>query len=385
MVLEKYARELYLCNRCGYCREMIDPTRGVYGICPSWEARGFESYTARGTIHIARAIYEGRLRPTKHLAEHVFSKCLLCKNCQTHCPLEVDIISVTKALRQDLFQAGLLPEPLKERDSDVRRNHNVFGEVSSDRTNWASGLELPRKGPTLYFAGCYDAYRYPQTARATVAILKEAGVDVAYLGEDEWCCGLPQLHDGNIVLAEENIKHNLDVIKKSGAKRVVTSCPGCYTALKSEYAKLIGKIPFEVIHISEFIAKLINAGKIASNEVVNKKVTYHDPCHLGRYEGVYEEPRKVIQAINGVELVEMQKNRENAMCCGAGTEVYIMDPDLATSIAKTRVEEAEETGAEAIVTACPMCVTNLKPAAKKAGIEVYDLPMFIAASMGLKV
>lgn len=364
---------------------MIDPTGGVYRICPPREVRGFESYTARGTIHIARAIYEERLRPTKRLAEHIFSKCLLCRNCQSHCPLEVDIISVTKALRQDLFRAGLLPEPLKERDSNVGQNHNVFGEVSSDRTDWASGLELPPKGHTLYFAGCYDAYRYPQIARATVAILKEAGVNVAYLGEDEWCCGLPQFHDGNIVLAEENMKHNLDVIKTSGAKRVVTSCPGCYTALKSEYPKIIGKIPFEVIHISELIAELMDAGKITLNEAVNEKVTYHDPCHLGRYEGVYEEPRKVIQAIPGVELVEMQRNRENAWCCGASTEVYVMDPDLAASIAKTRVEEAEKTGAEAIVTACTMCVTNLKPAAKKAGIEVYNLPMFVAAAMGLKV
>jgi heterodisulfide reductase subunit D len=385
MVLEKYARELYRCNRCGYCREMIDPTRGVYRICPPREVRGFESYTARGTIHIARAIYEGRLKPTKRLAEHIFSKCLLCKNCQSHCPLDDDIISVTKALRQDLFRAGFVPEPLRERDSNVGQNHNVFGESPSDRTYWASGLELPKKGHTLYFAGCYDAYRYPKTARATVAILEEAGMNVAYLGEDEWCCGLPQFHDGNIVLAEENVKHNLDVIKASGAKRVVTSCPGCYTALKSEYSKITGEIPFEVIHISELVAELIDTGKITLNEAENEKVTYHDPCHLGRYEDVYEEPRKVIQAVPGIELVEMQRNRENAMCCGAGTEVYVMDPDLSASIAKMKVEEAEKTGAKVIMTACPMCVTNLRPAAKKAGIEVRDLPMLIAAAMGLKV
>ena len=385
MTLEKYHRELYLCNRCGYCREMIDPTVEAYRICPAYEAKGFESYTARGTIHIARALYEGRLKPDKRLAQHIFSKCTLCKNCQVHCPPEVDILSVMKALRQDLVGRGLLPEPLKERDSNVEQRHNVFGELAADRTIWASGLQLPRKGEILYFAGCYDAYRYPQTARATIAILTEAGVNVAYLGEDEWCCGLAQFMDGNIATAEKKMKHNVDAIKASNAKVVVTSCPGCYTALKTEYPKIIGKIPFKVVHFSEFIKELIDAGKIVLNKPINKKVTYHDPCHLGRYEGVYNKPRDIIRAVPGIELVEMRRSRENAWCCGGSTEIYLMNPDLAANITEARVQEGANTGASAIVTTCPMCVTNLRPVAKKAGLEVYDLPVFVASALGLRV
>jgi len=364
---------------------MIDPTVGAYRICPPREVRGFESYTGRGTIHIARAIYEGRLKPYERLAEHVYAKCLLCKNCQVHCPNEVDIISVTRGLRQDLVRAGLLPNPLKERDSNVKEKHNVFGEAPANRASWARDLKLPNKGDILYYAGCYDAYRYPETARATVAILRKAGVNVAYLGENEWCCGLPEFADGNIVLAEENALHNVNAIKASSAKKVVTSCPGCYTALKSEYPEVVGKIPFEVVHVSEAIAELLDARKIKLNKVIKKKVTYHDPCHLGRYEEVYEEPRKVIRATPGVELVEMQRNRKHAWCCGAGTETYVMDSDLSTRIAKTRIEEAYETGAEAIVTACPQCLNVLTPAAKRAKMDIYNLPVIVAEAMGLKI
>lgn len=364
---------------------MIDPDRGVYGICPPYEVRGFESYTARGTIHIARALYEGRLKLSKRLAEHIYAKCLLCKNCQVHCGSEVDIMSVMKALRQDIFRAGLLPEALKERDASVRAKHNVFSESPAKQGSLIEDLNLPSKGKTLYFAGCYNTYRYPETSKATIAILKQAGMDVAYLGEDEWCCGLPEFHDGNIVLAEENAVHNVNAIKASGAELVITACPGCYTALKSEYPKIVGNLPYKVVHISEVITKLLDAGKIKLSKTINKKLTYHDPCHLGRYEGIYEQPRKPLRLIKGVELVEMRKNRKNAWCCGAGTEVFILDPDLTATIAQTRVKEAVETGTDTIITACPQCVNTLTPAAKRVKMEVVDLPIIVAKAMGLKI
>jgi len=364
---------------------MIDPTTQTYGICPPRDIRGFESYTGRGTIHIARAIYEGRLKVSEKLASHIYSKCLLCRNCQVHCPNEVNVTSVMKALREEIARAGMLPLPLKERDGKIQQDHNVLGNPPSKRGAWAERFSLGGKGEVLYFAGCYDSYRYPTTAIATVAILKEAGLDVCHLGKDEWCCGLPALHDGNIALAEECAMHNAERIAASGAKKIVTSCPGCYTALKSEYPSILGNGKIEVAHISQVVSELLEAGKIKMTKTINRKITYHDPCHLGRYEGIYDEPRRVIGKIPGIEMVEMLRNQKQAWCCGAGTETNILDNNLSTEIAKTRIKEACQTGADELITACPQCLTILTQAAKRTKMRVRNLPVVVAEAMGIDI
>lgn len=377
--------EMFRCSRCGYCREMVYPQTGTYKICPPYEARRWESYTARGRIAIARAILDGKIEYSDRLVERVYSD-LLCANCKEHCGPGVDTLSVIRAMREDMVNLGLEPAPLKEVDSNVERFYNVFGKSAVIRTEWAKELNFPNKGNVLYFTGCYDSFRYPETARAVVAILKKGGIDPAYLGEEEWCCGLPQLVNGHVDLAERMMRHNVEAIKASGAEMVVTSCAGCYHALKSEYPKVLGELPCKLVHVSEVIANLLEEGKIKFEKEIGKTVVYHDPCHLGRYEGVYDPPRYALKSVPKLQLLEMLRNRENAWCCGGGGgATRVAFPDLAAEIADARIDEARDVKADAIVTSCPLCLNVLTIAGEKKNLKVVNLPIIIAEAMGLAV
>jgi len=287
-MLDKYKKMIFACSRCGMC---IVGEAGY--ICPIQQhTGGFDQYVARGRNQIAKAILNGELEYSEELMESTFT-CLGCESCHEQCtrmdPLtgEQKIIhetKITNALRADLVKAGFgPPEALKSVDAGVQSTHNVFGEPAEKRAAWADGLNLPKTGDTVYFAGCYASFRNNKIAKATVAILNAGGIDVAYLGENEWCCGVPQLADGNVTLAEEMVQHNFEALKEAGVKRVITSCAGCFHALKSDYADIIGMLPFEVIHSSEVIAELIKDEKIKLDTEIEKTVTYHDPCHLGRH------------------------------------------------------------------------------------------------------
>jgi len=385
--LEEWKNDAYSCCNCGLCREQIDYETGVYGSCPVWEIYGFDSYTGRGRSNIAQALLEGRLKYTPRLIDHVY-KCLLCGNCKEHCTwtgLHVNVPEIVKAMRRDIVDGGLEPASLKKVDSKVEKYHNVFGKSSSQMTKWAIDLDLPKKGSILYWSGCYNSFRYPKTSRSVVAILRKANINPAYLGEEEWCCGGPQDTNGRKNLSEELIKHNVEMIKTSGAKIIITACAGCYHSLKSDWPKVIGELPFKVVHISEFVADLLIKGELRFKKPIDRKVTYHDPCHLGRYEGVYDPPRKILKDIPKLQFVEMLRNRENAWCCGGGGgATTVAFPELSSKIAKIRIDEAKSTKANTIITACPFCKDVLTNAAKN-DMEVYDLPVLIAEAMELEV
>lgn len=377
MALEKQFNELFKCTRCGVCREMIHEVIGVYKICPPYEIYGFESHTARGHVNIARAILDGKLDYSKKLGERIY-RCLTCGNCKEHCPEDVNNPLIVRALRIGLNNKGFgPPESLVSLNLNLKQNKNIFGYEHLKRINWSEGYNIPKKGETLYFAGCYASYRYPEIARATIGILKKVGVNVAYLGEEEWCCGVSALFSGSMTIAEEIVEHNIETIQNAGAERVITSCAGCYHTLKSEYSSIVGKLPFNVIHLSELLAGMVDDEKIKFKEL-KKTVTWHDPCHLGRYEKIYEEPRKIINAIPSVNFVEMIRNKQHAWCCGGGTVTYVVFPQLSSSVATTRVKEASDINADIIVTGCPLCISVLTPTAKKVGIDIYDLSVFIA-------
>jgi len=382
--LGKWKNDIYTCDRCGFCRATVDVENGTYKVCPPYELYGFESYSARGKMNIALSLLEGRLKYSKGLVDRLY-QCLLCGNCKQQCPYGLNIMEITKAMRQDIVKAGLQPDALKKLDFNVEKTHNVIGKDPAERTKWAVDLDLPSKGNVLYWAGCLPSYNFPDTARAVVAILRESGMNVAYLGEDEWCCGDPVIAGGSIVLAENLIRHNVNKIIASGAKQVITSCAGCFHTLNSEYPKIVGQLPFEVFHITRTIADLLEDDKIEFSRDIEKKVTYHDPCYLGRYEGIFDEPRKVIGSIPGIRLVEMLRNRENSWCCGGGTIAHVAYPYQADKITRMRVNEAKNISAEAIITACPLCVKSLYRPAMKAGIEVYDFAVVVAEAMGLRI
>ena len=227
----------------------------------------------------------------------------------------------------------------------------------------------------IYFPGCMATYRAREIAEATIELLRKADVDFKLLGADEWCCGSVLLRTGNVELAKEIAEHNIQAFKKAGTTQVLTSCAGCYRTLKKDYEKMFGKQDFEVIHIVDFLGELVDEGKLKFPEV-KMKVTYHDPCHLGRHSDIYEAPRRILSSIQGLELVEMTRNKQNARCCGAGGGVRAAFKELADKMADERLKEAEETGAEVLTSACPFCTFALRDAAKRKGskIRVLDLP-----------
>ena len=378
----------FACDRCGACREKYsaDMTRRpAFRVCPIREHDGgFEHQCARGRLTIAQGLLEGELSYSPELINLIFTdlNCGLCTWVCNGLP-RLDPPVVWRAMRRDIVTAGNgPPEPLAEKDTRVRERHNCFG-AKADRAKWAKDLDLPREGKLLFFAGCYASYTQTQIAVATVAILRHVGLTPAYLGELEWCCGVTQFHDGSVLIAEEMVRHNLAAIESSGAETVLTSCAECFNTLKVEYPALIGELPFEVVHVSELFARMLRDGSLAPNEALpEKSVTFHDPCYLGRHSGVFDEPRSLIEAIPDLELVEMRRHRDYAWCCGYGADmVSSMRPELAAKIACDRMEEAQETGAEAIITACPRCARGLSRA--NGELPVYDLTVAIAKSLGL--
>ena len=388
---ENIKRMIYKCNRCGLCIGHSTPDENFRGYtCPSKEfSSGFEHFGARGRILMARALLEGELTYSNAFAEDLYT-CLGCSACREACGAVVDMetgmlldpVEIIRAMREDIVELGLEPENVKSLDSSVEKTHHAYKQNAEQKAACKKELSLPARGDTLYFMGCSTLYLYPEIAKTTVGILREVGIDVAFLGEEEWCCGMPQWWGGNVDLAAEVARHNIDAIKASGAKRAIFSCAGCYHAVKNYYPQLVGDLPFEVVHSSELFVDLIKEGKIQLKQGMKKVVTYHDPCHLGRGGNVYDPPREILSGIKEASFVEMPRNRDRAWCCGGEGYAY---KDMSAGITKDRITEAKGVKADVIATACPLCVLQLNLEARKEGIKVYDLSVIVAESMGLKV
>ncbi|MDY6864097.1 MAG: (Fe-S)-binding protein, partial [Thermodesulfobacteriota bacterium] len=247
---------------------------------------------------------------------------------------------------------------------------------------WAEGMKIPENAEVMLFVGCISSYKSREIAKAAANILKTAGITFGIL-KDEWCCGMKVLNAGSCNSGKKVAKHNVTALRKAGAKTVIMQCGECYKGFKIDYPEMIGELPFEVLHITQFIKKLINEGKINLTEQIRKKVTYHDPCALGRFSGVYDEPREILKMIPGTELVEMYPAKEYAWCCGGSIkDAY---PDLAVKIAVDRVNHAHEVGAEVLTSACPLCKINIQDAIKKTDTDLvfYDIIEIIAKAAGL--
>lgn len=230
----------------------------------------------------------------------------------------------------------------------------------------------------IYFPGCMATYRANDISKSTIELLKRGGVEFELMGEDEWCCGSVMLRTGNTEVADELREHNLEALKAHDADLVITSCSGCFKTIKLDYEKEAGLLDFRVKHVLEILKELIEEGKLKFPKI-EMKVTYHDPCHLGRHSGMYDIPRDILGKVPGLELVEMPRNRENARCCGAGGGVRAAYRELADKMADARIEEAMGTGAEVLTSACPFCTFALREAAERKGskIRVLDLPEFL--------
>jgi len=383
-------------------------------ICPLSARHGFNAYSAHGLLDLALAVMDGRLGNTPGLSDAVF-KCLLCGACDVRCKrnLDIEVLQVIEALRRRLVENGWgPPPPLRRLAERISRSGNRYGAPEEGRLRGLPPELRPGgKGEVLYFVGCHDSYTAPEAPATVLKLLKKLGVEAALL-PGERCCGKPLFAMGEWDRAAEIARHNLEAIAASGARTVLASCPECYHTLKVEYPRLLEKdtadLGFEVAHVTEFLAPKLAEGRSPWGRRLGLRAAYHDPCHLGRlgepwyhwkgerkpfgiteppkvyrrgHNGIYRPPREVLQSL-GVELVELERSRDNAWCCGAGGGVREAFREFALWTARERLEEARSLGIGVLVTACPYCRENLGEAARDGfGVEVYGLVELMARAL----
>ncbi|MCP4713897.1 MAG: (Fe-S)-binding protein [Deltaproteobacteria bacterium] len=396
--LQNVSRAVYACRRCGQCGNKV--TDAVPYVCPVRQATpGFDHFFARGKIIIARGLLEGDLEPTPELAAAVFS-CTLCGNCLTQCgaidrdtggPL-VDTVEIVEALRTDIMEEhpGWVDDGYKTLLAASRQYDNPWGLPRSARGKWAKKLSLPNALETntevLLFVGCTIASNPALNSRAVkaAAILKHCNVNVGVLGKNEPCCGSVQKRIGAAGQARDMLNHNIGLLNKTGSQTIVTLCAGCTNALKNDYRHGNKQLRPQIMHITEYLAGLLKNGTLKPDRQPPTKVTYHDPCHLGRHMGLYAAPREVLNALPGIELIERSATRENTICCGAGGGMRLFESGtLAEKIGAAALESASQTGADTLVSACPFCEMNLEAArtATDSSIKVEDIIDLVHAAI----
>ena len=308
--------------------------------------------------------------------------CVSCRLCVQRCPRGIEVPDIMRALRRVIVEVGVgkAPDSLRIAIKNISGVGNPLGEPSEKRTDWVKdlGVKTYTKGTEiLYFPCCYQVYdpSIQRVARATVNILKKASVDFGILGGNEVCCGESARKAGSESLFQSLAQNNINLFNEAGASKIVVTSPHCYHTFKEEYPEFGSN--FEVIHFSQYLYDLIKEGRIKFTKELNKKVTYHDSCFLGRYAGIYDEPRQVLESIPGLELVEMRDNREYALCCGGGGGRVWEETKRGERFSDMRIEQALETKASVLAAACPYCMINFEDSLltsdKGDVIEIRDI------------
>jgi Fe-S oxidoreductase len=334
-----------------------------------------------------RKYAEGEIEITEPMRGE-FWDCTTCKECELSCPAELKIIDLVLAMRRIFIDEGHIPRTAARALESTYTYGNPGKEVRSARADWAKGLGVKEfsegaRAEMLLYIGCTPSYdlRVLKVAQALALVLHKAEVDFAILGGEEMCCGNEVYRMGEEGLFEFLVESNMKLFQKYGVSKIVTISPHCYNTFKNEYPLHIG-----VEHYTQHIAGLLATGKLKPSGEIGKRVTYHDPCYLGRHNGVYEQPRQLLQGIPGLELVEMERNRETSLCCeGGGGRMWLEASTPGPRLAESIVRDAIAMGAEIIATSCPFCLLNIEDAIKATGYEaeirVYDVIELVAQSL----
>ncbi|MFX0027785.1 MAG: (Fe-S)-binding protein [Candidatus Hermodarchaeota archaeon] len=401
---DKYSYER--CTHCGYCRH----------VCKVYNTSWSETDYAGGRNRIIKALDRKDIKFNKiDIIPSVF-RCMLCGNCKVVCPVGVDTLSVFQNLRKEVVKKGAMPEKLKALKGSIIKNNNPFLESHIDRFNWcesceegARAYERAKQRNTVkeqeisysvgYFVGCTSSYRNKELVSATSQVLDKLGVEFVLFPEER-CCGSVLFRTGLEEAALELVKHNTEMVRKSGVKDVVFSCSGCFSTFNLEYSRLADyNLGFNLYHLTQYVLKVVKEKDLKIRYTKRSQdnpllITYHDPCHLGRYCDVYEEPRELIRMIEGVKLFEMKHNKEMAWCCGAGGGVKALYGDIAAEVGRDRItetrtcmvriredrlKEALETRAEVLVSSCVFCKNNLFQVAVEdnSPIKVMDISQLL--------
>jgi len=367
----EFADILHRCFRCGYCKF---PNNYQDFNCPSYSKFRFETYSPGGRMWLLRAWLNGELKTSPRLAEILFS-CATCGNCVEHCvfpKFKDDILHAFLAAREEMVNQGLVPPAVRDYLKALQVHGNPYKLPGSERGKWLNGLGLePYSGQEyLFHAGCVGSLdeRGMKMARSVAGLLKKLGVSFGILGTEENCDGNEALALGEKGVFQSLVERNIQEFKSRGVKRVITLSPHAYHAFKNDYPK--DAYLFEVLHYTQVLAT--QGPKLSPLLTPSSlRVTYHDPCYLGRHNKEYQAPRKVLKSISGLQLLEMGRVKENAFCCGGGGGNFFTDllgsgPE---SPARARVREAAETGASVLAVACPNCAKMLEDAAKAENLE----------------
>ncbi len=376
------------CTNCMLCAE----------VCPAVSATSDGMLSGVYRLHTLNRLFRARAGLFKRFYKASLNKdflkgfsetvyrCTLCGRCEEVCPSGISLKDIWISLRQDMVHSDAFPAKVNTIKENVLKSHNVFNEDNSERAEWVSDLDDPpehghikERADVVYFTGCVSAY-FPmaqQIPMSLVNIFDAAGIDFTLLGEDEYCCGFPFLGAGLRDRIDEVIQHNVEAVKKKNASKVVFACPSCYRMWKEYYPP-----EFELYHVTQYINRFLMDGRLTLKEL-NRVVTYHDPCDLGRGSREYDAPREIIKSIPGVKFIEMKRNRENCACCGGGGNLEMIDSALSKEIAGAKIKEALETGADTVVTSCQQCVRTMKSYVRlnKIRLDVLDIVELVSKSL----
>ncbi len=414
MSLADYKGDMEMCSRCSACKFIpLELVRGsqLIDVCPSIAKYQFHAYSGGGRTNMELAMLDKRIDYSDKLLDIVY-KCQMCGACDISCKyaMDMDVLEPMNEFRIKCVEDGHTSPALDKIISLLKKQDTMVPGVREKRGDWAASLKVKNytkeKVDVIFHAGCQMSFNpeMQKLARTSVKLMQKARIDIGIGGENELCCGGRAYGMGYKDDFLNQAKKSMAQIKQSGAKTLVTGCAECYHAFKVLYDKFDLKGNLEVLHITEYLEKLLNEGKLKPTKNVNLTVTYHDPCHLGRLGepyihwqgtqipgfqrrfdpprvfrrgtyGIYEPPRNVLKSIPSLKLVEMDRIKEYAWCCGAGGGVTDSNPEFASWTANERISEAKATGATVLASACPWCEKVFNDAVKKSksDIKIMDI------------
>lgn len=395
--------DIYTCTECGRCQAACPAYATEKPLSPKKVNEDMRHHLFEKTpmiLQMANDLNNGKEAPEwegqslvgEVIAEETIWSCTTCKACEEACPLFIDFIDRFVEMRRSLvLEESRFPAELTNIFKNLENSGNPWGIAPDDRELWTEGLKVPKirdvdgEVEYLIFVGCAGAFdqRSQKTLQSMVQILNTAGVNYAILGKEETCTGDPARRSGNEYLYQMMAEQNIETLNSKSFKKVITSCPHCYNSIRNEYPQLGGN--FEVIHHTEVIRDLLKAGKLQLNNSIDKTITYHDSCYLGRHNDIYDAPREVLSAIPGVKLEEMPRSRNKGFCCGAGGGRMWLEEDK-PRVNQNRVDEAaNETNANLVSTACPFCSIMVDDGIKETGrqeqLETQDIAQLVAQSL----
>ena len=387
----KQLLDLYSCVIYGQCQEVCPATASGKALNPKNLIDDLKEHLVTEGPGLLKGGEPTKSMIGEVITEDIIWACTTCRACQEACPVAVEHVEKIIDMRRNLvMEQASIPETAEGALRSIEDRGHPWRGTTLSRTDWAEGLELKVLADDsdvdiLFWVGCTGALeeRSTKISQATAKLLKAAGVNFGILGTEESCCGEPARRLGNEYLFQMQAEKNIEILKNYGVKRIVTACPHGYHTLKNEYPQFGGK--FEVIHHTQLIAQLLKEGKLKVKKGLGELVTYHDACYLGRYNDIYQPPRGIVKSIPDIKLVEMERNKENSFCCGGGGGHMWLEEHEGRRINELRTEQAIETGAQKVVTACPFCLQmfddGIKTKEAEEKLKAMDIAELLAAQI----